>query len=417
MPRTKVPDKATLEEHLRDAVRGLYLDSAELTVNSARRAAERKLKLKEGFFRDDDYWKSRSKEIVRDAWAQVEAEGTGTTAASSQPAEPEPQPTPKAKPKPATKAKPKPKSPPAKRKRAARAPTTEEDEDEDEDDDEISDVESLAKFSDSESEPTTKPAKKRKLVKPKAAVEEVKSEGNSPLSEPSETSKEEDTRAEMQDDTKTEGQEQDGKAEIQEDDGSDTSDVYNEPPKPKGKKAKASEAAPKKRKSQGSAKAAAPEQSSDDALIKQLQGQLVKCGVRKIWGFELKKYGDDKKAKIRHLKEMLSDVGMKGRFSEARAREIKEQRELLADLDAVMEGEKHWGVSGRPARRGRPTRDLKESSEEASDEESTKRKPKTTTDSSENGSESDEDAAPKVHGGGSKRRAGLEFLSDESESD
>jgi len=318
-------------------------------------------------------------------------------------------------------------------------------------------VDSGAESSAAESEAPTKLIKKRRIVKAKAVVES-ESEGSSALSEPLDTP--EDIKPKAEDDIDDNKQENDdhndapevtvkspklkksvkgtptkpgSKSQIrnekdvevskrEEDSGSDTSVVYDEPPKPKRKKtAKSSEAPPKKRRSQGAgtAKAAASDQSPDDALIKQLQGQLLKCGVRKIWGFELKKYGEDKKAKIRHLKGRLTDVGMTGRFSESRAREIKEQRELLADLDDVMEGEKHWGVSGRPARlaRGRATKGLKESSdEEGSDKEPAKAKG--VSNNSGDDSDSDEDMQPKVHGGAAaKRRADLAFLGDESESD
>ncbi|POS87956.1 hypothetical protein EPUL_002499 [Erysiphe pulchra] len=84
--------------------------------------------------------------------------------------------------------------------------------------------------------------------------------------------------------------------------------------------------------------------SSDEETIKKLQSQLRKCGVRTIWHFELKEYGEDTRAKIRHLQKALKDVGMQGRFSEARAREIKESRELMADLEAVKEGDMKWGL-------------------------------------------------------------------------
>jgi hypothetical protein len=89
--------------------------------------------------------------------------------------------------------------------------------------------------------------------------------------------------------------------------------------------------------------------SPDEAEIKTLQTQLTKCGIRKIWGVVLKPYGMDSKAKIKHLKGMLKDAGMEGRFSEAKAREIKEGRELMADLEAVKEGEAIWGM-GRESR-------------------------------------------------------------------
>ncbi|TQS37836.1 hypothetical protein Golomagni_01677 [Golovinomyces magnicellulatus] len=84
--------------------------------------------------------------------------------------------------------------------------------------------------------------------------------------------------------------------------------------------------------------------SSDELTIKNLQSQLRKCGNRKNWSSELKEYGSDTKAKIRHLKRALEAIGMKGRFSEAKARNIKEARELMADVQAVQEGEKKWGL-------------------------------------------------------------------------
>ncbi|RKF61863.1 putative transcriptional regulator [Erysiphe neolycopersici] len=84
--------------------------------------------------------------------------------------------------------------------------------------------------------------------------------------------------------------------------------------------------------------------SSDEEMLKKLQSQLRKCGVKTIWHFELKEYGTDTRAKICHLKKALKDIGMQGRFSEARAREIKESRELMADLEAVKEGDMKWGL-------------------------------------------------------------------------
>ena len=92
--------------------------------------------------------------------------------------------------------------------------------------------------------------------------------------------------------------------------------------------------------------------------IKRLQGWLVKCGIRKIWSKELASY-DTLRAKIKHLKAMLTDAGMTGRFSEAKAQQIKEERELKADLEAVQQGDKIWGQAeskedpstGRPKRR------------------------------------------------------------------
>lgn len=80
----------------------------------------------------------------------------------------------------------------------------------------------------------------------------------------------------------------------------------------------------------------------DAAEIKRLQSWLVKCGIRKLWGKELKPY-ETPKAKIKHLKVMLADAGMTGRYSLEKANQIKEQRELRADIEAVKEGAQRWG--------------------------------------------------------------------------
>lgn len=59
---------------------------------------------------------------------------------------------------------------------------------------------------------------------------------------------------------------------------------------------------------------------------------------------------------------------MVGRFSEQRAREIKELRELQADLEAVKEGDSKWGLeSGR--RRGGQRKSLRELSDSDEDKE------------------------------------------------
>jgi hypothetical protein len=83
---------------------------------------------------------------------------------------------------------------------------------------------------------------------------------------------------------------------------------------------------------------------ADADEIRRLQGWLVKCGIRKMWFKELAPY-ETPKLKIQHLKEMLSDAGMTGRYSNERATQIRNERELKADLEAVQEGEKQWGKS------------------------------------------------------------------------
>lgn len=123
----------------------------------------------------------------------------------------------------------------------------------------------------------------------------------------------------------------------------------------KGPTAKPAKSGPKARK--GSEQPNDPDQEE----IKRLQGYLVKCGIRKMWHKELAPHPTPKD-KIRHLKQMLSDAGMTGRFSQEKATQIRDQRELKADLEAVQEGAKIWGKTdsrdedngadgGRPRRR------------------------------------------------------------------
>ncbi|PNY28859.1 Uncharacterized protein TCAP_01214 [Tolypocladium capitatum] len=149
------------------------------------------------------------------------------------------------------------------------------------------------------------------------------------------------------------------------------SDVVDEPPQPKGKKKTTADKKGSRSKSPktDSKKGPVSARSSDDAKeaeIKKLQSHLVKCGIRKLWHVELKKYGDDAGAKIRHLKKMLADVGMDGRFSEAKAREIRETRELMAETEAAQEMNRLWGTrSGGRASRSRSKMVKAEESEES----------------------------------------------------
>lgn len=126
---------------------------------------------------------------------------------------------------------------------------------------------------------------------------------------------------------------------------SEMSVVLDEEPKPKRKR-KGKEADSKPKAAKASKAKASIEEDPDQAEMKRLQGWLVRCGIRKIWGIYLKPY-ETPKAKIKHLKEMLADAGMTGRYSQEKAREIKEARELAADIEAVQEGEQRWGTGGK----------------------------------------------------------------------
>jgi hypothetical protein len=162
---------------------------------------------------------------------------------------------------------------------------------------------------------------------------------------------------------------------------SEMSVVYDEEPKPKtARKRKSGEgaskkAAPKKEK-KAAVKGKEEDLDPDQVEIKRLQGWLVKCGIRKMWWRELQPY-ETPKAKIKHLKQMLDDVGMKGRYSLEKARQIRDERELKADLEQIQQGAKKWGTGSgdesdgpahpRRAARGRQALAFLESDGEESD--------------------------------------------------
>jgi hypothetical protein len=129
---------------------------------------------------------------------------------------------------------------------------------------------------------------------------------------------------------------------------SELSSLVDEEPKPKKKgKGKDSQQS-KSKKPKATKRKPQAEEDRDQAEIKRLQGWLVKCGIRKLWGKELKPY-ETPKAKIQHLKGMLVEAGMTGRYSIEKANQIKEARELAADIEAVQEGEQRWGTGDKEA--------------------------------------------------------------------
>lgn len=166
-----------------------------------------------------------------------------------------------------------------------------------------------------------KQSRKSKAAKPK--TEKTKPQPANPNEPPNRSTNPDVTEAEQSD--------------------SSMSVLIDEPPKPK--RNRKSDSAPAKAhstKSTKSKKPTEPPSDPDSEEIKRLQSQLVKCGIRKMWFKELSPYPTPK-SKIKHLKQLLADAGMTGRFSEAKAEQIREERELRADLEAVQEGEKKWG--------------------------------------------------------------------------
>nr|CEG04223.1 unnamed protein product [Fusarium clavum] len=363
------PSNDEIRQALLDATYQIYQATPEeTTVNKVRKQTEENLGLDDGFLTGDD-WKKQSKDIIKerveklmDGWTPEEEKEAGSDgkdekaagmkrssaeAESSQPKAKRQKRSPKAKPAPKAKAK---KAAKKEESDLESAPT------------ESSELSELSDMSEEE-----KPQNKRKQAAPKKAApkkaapkkaapktaapkrkskkaiseDEDEDEDTAMDSDAGTPSKEDDDvkndeSADEKAKTSAEAQNSDGGEEKSPakggedkqvlDDESELSDVLDEPPKPKRKKKEKKEGASKPAKAP---KAAAKKSSvSDDPNteeIKRLQGYLVKCGVRKLWHNELKQYGDDAKAKIRHLKKMLSDVGMDGRFSEAKAREIKER--------------------------------------------------------------------------------------------
>ncbi|KAH7029006.1 uncharacterized protein B0I36DRAFT_324843 [Microdochium trichocladiopsis] len=442
------PSTKILERDLKTVVRELWKAGGDnLTVNGVRKRVEEMHDLDEGFFNGPD-WKDRSKTIIKGLVDKLDngedsgAEEEGRPAASL-PA--------RAKPKasngikrsspiedrPAAKRQKKaPTAKPAKKRKPAKKAASESELSEEEESEPESDLSEMSEdeepkprkrggkrtaASDSESElsdlgsseedekPKRKTAKPKTSAKPKPKRKAIESE--SEVDDNEKSVDEGDTKKEKDDvsspKTKEAAQpEPESKTGDIIDSDSELSSVIDDPPLKKRGKA----AAPKD-KTKASAAKPTKELSADEEEVKKLQGQLVKCGIRKIWGIELKKYGDDAKAKIRHLRGMLADAGMTGRFSEARAKEIKEQRELMADLEAVTDMNALWGDSatgGRASRSRANRKSLKEASDDDDDD---------NDDDNEAGDDGDDAEATKANSRVSKRMADLAFLGDESESD
>ncbi|KAL2136893.1 hypothetical protein VTI74DRAFT_619 [Chaetomium olivicolor] len=430
------PTNEVIAKELASVVRQTYNgpERDQLTVNYARQTAEKKLKLGDGFLKDGA-WKAKSKEIILATMAELERPEQclrkEETSAKTAPA-------------PSKRAKSAPKPSAATKKRAKKAPTP-------------SDADSEVGNT-SDEDVSERPVKKHRIANGASGrktviphdLEEESVEAPSKPAQKRRTKRPTESESELSD-VPDETQSSKGPSETPrpatDEDESSLSSVINEPPKPKPKPKPSppqeptndaaedsssslssvlDEAPPPKRK-RGSSKTTTKSSASgkdapspDEALIKTLQSQLAKCGVRKVWAFEFKKCGaDTPKAKIRRLKEMLAEVGMTGRFSEAKAREIKEMRELQADLQDVMQGEKNWGVGsegrGR-ARRAAATKAVTTGrlKEEGSDEETE------GNGSEEEDGESDEGGKLAVRGRGQPKgrpRAALAFLGDESESE
>ena len=201
------------------------------------------------------------------------------------------------------------------------------------------------------SEPESEPKNVRRRTKAKVVEDDTDEEmgdgiqTNRPEVKPKQAHNESDKEDEVETAPKSQKSQAspDIKGDISE---SELSSLIDEPPPKKKRQKKSPSNKPTRAEKSAKAKPSKPKDFKDldaqEAEIKRLQGWLVKCGIRKLWHKELAPY-DTSRAKINHLKDMLKDVGMDGRYSVEKASKIKGQRELAAELDAVQEGAKRWG--------------------------------------------------------------------------
>ncbi|KAJ6441023.1 acetyl esterase [Purpureocillium lavendulum] len=405
------PPPQELEEALIAGTHRVFTaDPDATTVNKVRHDVEQTLGLEEGFFTADD-WKQRSKALIKeyvdkllDGWVPDAKEEKGASGAKNgvkrqSPALQEPgskrqklvpeQGNLTKRYKQGRDADSAPKKPPKPAPRRKSKAATPEDED--------------------DFQRSSPPAKKNKRESKDDGEDDSKSAGRDDTG----SSKAAPPTAKDESDDGAESSINVEEAKPSVDEEEEYSDVIDEPPPPKRKKkdkkdAAAQSAKPATKKS--SVKASSPD-DPEDAEVKKLQGQLVKCGVRKLWHNELKKYGDDSRAKIRHLKKMLADVGMDGRFSEAKAREIRETRELMAEAEAAQEMNRLWGMGGG----GRASRSKSKSMKLDEDSEGSGAEDKNADDDDKD--DDDEEEQDTFAARRRRAQADLAFLGDDSDSD
>ncbi|KAM5351822.1 hypothetical protein ACJ41O_004545 [Fusarium nematophilum] len=416
------PSDEDIEQALLDATYRVYSTTPdETSVNKVRKQAEQSLGLADGFLSTDD-WKQKSKTLIKgrvekllDGWVPETQDGaksnddaaisSAVKRGSSEIGSPQPKPK-------RQKRGPKPKKP---AKKLGSDLSDLSDLSELSELSELSDEEKPKKRSDEE-KPQKKRRRKRGRAKRRSKPVDLDDENAAAVSNDGTPDPRDTAKDQGGDETATNGENgKEEQASINQetpddnekpavDEEEEYSDVIDEPVKPKRKKKDKKEAVSKPTKASKAANTKSA--TSDDPNteeIKKLQSHLIKCGVRKLWHNELKKYGDDSKAKIRHLKEMLADAGMEGRFSEAKAREIKERRELMAEAEAAKEMNALWGVEGR----GRASRSKSKSAKVVESE-----------DSNDEGGNAEDDEEEETYAARRRRaRADLAFLGDDSDSD
>ncbi|KKY26917.1 putative transcriptional [Phaeomoniella chlamydospora] len=337
------PSDSIIEKLLREQTR--FLKAKEGTsVNTIRTAAEKALKLDAGFLRNDAIWKSKSKDVIND---EIDKEDE---APASPPAPLKTAPKPFKPSKGIKRASTDENSQPPKKSRKVKTPPSESES-------EISEPESLSSIEAKPRKPAPKPKPKpstKPQAKPQNKKQKVESDEDE-ISEPAGKPPPESTKRSKSETAVSESDDEEDEPypkptksdeENNDDASSDLSSLIDEDPKPKKKRAKpsaSSSTSKPKKKSTTTSTTTSSDLPPDQAEIKRLQSYLLKCGIRKFWSKELASYPTSS-GKIKHLKQMLEDVGMTGRFSLEKANAIKEKRELEADIEAVKEGNERWGM-------------------------------------------------------------------------
>ncbi|KAK5129408.1 hypothetical protein LTR08_003295 [Meristemomyces frigidus] len=319
---SNLPADSQIEQALRNVVRDALKANEVITTNLARSRAERDLGLDAGFLKNDGEWKKRSKDIISAAVEEPESPEKPKTSA------------PKAKPAAKASAKRKSNEPQPAKKRQKKA-------------DIATSSETVVADEEDEGEaPAAKSKKNSTGAKKAAGMSELVEDDENDESKVQNDAREESALSEPQEDT-AEAAATKATGKPAEDSESEMSVLIdNTPPKKKRPKKSTSPSATKETTKE-TAKPAKPakELTPDEEEIKRLQGWLVKCGIRKVWGVEMKKY-ETPKAKIKHLKSMLDDVGMTGRYSVEKASQIREARELEVEIEAAKEFNNKWGQEG-----------------------------------------------------------------------
>ncbi|EJU03620.1 hypothetical protein DACRYDRAFT_105783 [Dacryopinax primogenitus] len=126
----------------------------------------------------------------------------------------------------------------------------------------------------------------------------------------------------------------------------DMSSVYDSPPA--HKRSKAEKTAKPSGERRRRRKEAPPPSGSAEEDLARLKKFVTACGVRKQWNRELA--GLSPSEQVRHVKRLLSELGMTGRLSLDKAKKIREKRELAQEIEDVVEFEKARGMSARRTR-------------------------------------------------------------------